>query len=275
MPLNPSQTRQLLDQLGHRARKNLGQNFLIDANIVRKSLLLAGIQPGDTVVEIGPGLGTLSSELLAQGCSVFAVELDPTLAAHLRATLAVEFPQQFQLIEGDAVEFPRAGLPADQPNFKVVANLPYAITSTWMERLLQHPLPSELVLMMQREAADRITAMHGSKSFGAISIFVNAAYVRAGVHAVARTCFYPVPGVDSILLHLRRLPDPLLFKNSTRELIRRLFTQRRKQIRGLLAGTPVAAQWLDSLHQFGCSPTSRAEQIPLAAWAQLDAVNLE
>lgn len=271
MPLTPSQTRELLESLGHRPRKPLGQNFLIDGNIVRKSLQLAGLLPGEQVVEIGPGLGTLTGAMLRQGCLVNAVELDSRLAGHLRTTLCGEYKDSFTLVEGDAVACPRARIPTAITAFKVVANLPYAITTPWLEAMLAHPLPSDMVLMMQKEAADRITARPGSKAFGAISIFIGAAYDRAGVHHVSRSCFYPVPGVDSLLLHLRLKSHPVLLARQSRELIRKLFTQRRKQIGSLLGGHPQLQDWLEDLGKFNCSKTSRPESIPLEAWLELDA----
>ncbi|MBX3751739.1 MAG: ribosomal RNA small subunit methyltransferase A, partial [Opitutaceae bacterium] len=115
MPLSPTETRDLLARLGHQPKRFLGQNFLVDGNIVRKSLELAGVQAGDTVVEVGPGLGTLTAALLDTGTSVWAVEKDPNLAAHLRAALAPRFPGTLHLLEADAVEFPLAGLPAPAP----------------------------------------------------------------------------------------------------------------------------------------------------------------
>jgi 16S rRNA (adenine1518-N6/adenine1519-N6)-dimethyltransferase len=269
MPLTPTETRQLLEGLGHRPRKPLGQNFLVDGNIVRKSLQLASIEEGDTVVEIGPGLGTLTRALLEAGAVVHAVELDPALAAHMRESLCPQFPDTFHLVEGDALDHPRAGLPPQTEAFKVVANLPYAITTPWMEAILQHPLPSGMVLMMQKEAADRLTAQPGSKAYGAVSVFLAGSYAKAGLHRVARSCFYPVPGVDSILLHLRRLNQPYRFPTASRALIRDLFTRRRKQIGSLLAGHPNAQSWLDQLPSFNCSHASRPEEIPFEAWKQL------
>src|SRR3954469_14491845 len=111
MPLSPTATRDLLAQLGHQPKRFLGQNFLVDGNIVRKSLELAEVRPGDTVIEIGPGLGTLTSALLEAGAEVWAVEKDRALHEHLSETLAPQFPATFHLLEGDAVEHPVAGLP--------------------------------------------------------------------------------------------------------------------------------------------------------------------
>src|SRR2546430_2639366 len=126
MPLSPSETRDLLAQLNHQPKRFLGQNFLIDGNIVRKSLELAAGQSGDAVVEVGPGLGTLTDALLATGAEVWAVEKDRTLHAHLTETLAKNQPR-LHLLEGDAMEHPLAGFPGSR-SFKIVANLPYAIS---------------------------------------------------------------------------------------------------------------------------------------------------
>src|SRR5687767_4759673 len=166
MPLSPTATRDLLNQLGHSPKRFLGQNFLVDGNIVRKSLELAEVKPGDTVVEVGPGLGTLTIALLEAGADVWAVEKDRTLHAHLEAQLAPRFPDRFHLLEGDAVEHPLAGLQSSAgfpirraqgsepvegqpafapsgrqdagatPKFKIVANLPYAIATPWLDEVL-------------------------------------------------------------------------------------------------------------------------------------------
>lgn len=271
MPLSPSQTRQLLEELGHHPRKALGQNFLIDGNIVRKSLSLAGVAAGDRVVEVGPGLGTLTEALLDAGCSVHAVELDETLVQHLKARFG-DLPQdRFTLLTGDAVTFPCAGLADTGDAFKVVANLPYAITSPWLESLLSTALPTEMVLMMQKEAAARVTASHGSKAFGAVSIFIGAAYDRIGTYGVSRACFYPVPGVDSVLLHLRRKDTPYRFSPGTRERIRNLFTHRRKQIGNLLRDPELLEDWIAAAPGT-FSASSRPEDIPTASWIALDSL---
>lgn len=267
-PLTPSATRALLESLGHHPRKRLGQNFLVDGNIVRKSLALAALAPGDQVVEVGPGLGTLSAALLAAGATVWAVELDPTLAAHLRQIHAGQ--PNFHLLEGDAVDHPTAELAAAEvPDFKIIANLPYAITSPWMDGILSGPLPSVMVLMMQKEAADRLTAQPGAKLFSAIAIFLQALYRVEGRHAVARQCFYPAPGVDSVLLALRRQPEPIHFSVAARQFVRSLFTQRRKQVAALVRGRPEGEAWLAAVAADGLDPSTRPEAIPHAAWRRL------
>ncbi len=277
MPLTPSATRDLLAKLGHLPKRFLGQNFLVDGNIVRKSLELAQIAAGDVVVEVGPGLGTLTSALLTDGAEVWAVEKDRTLHAHLEETLVVEFPATFHLLEGDAIEHPLAALPADRSaRFKVVANLPYAISTPWMDAVLSGPLPERLVLMLQQEAAQRYAAAHGSKQFSAISIFLQSAYDIAPGHKVASGCFYPKPDIESYLLHLVRKPEPFIFTPETKALIRACFQQRRKQIGSLLrqniADSSLATAWLAVLAAAGLSPQTRPEDIPAPLWTQLSAI---
>jgi 16S rRNA (adenine1518-N6/adenine1519-N6)-dimethyltransferase len=270
MPLSPTATRDLLAQLGHQPKRFLGQNFLVDGNIVRKSLELAGVSPGDAVVEVGPGLGTLTTALLEAGAEVWAVEKDRTLHAHLTEQVAPRFPERFHLLEGDAVDAPLAALPPARAatGFKVVANLPYAIATPWLDEVLSGPLPERLVLMLQQEAAQRYAAQPGSKSFGAISIFLQAAYEIAPGHKVAAACFFPRPDVESHLLNLVRRPMPFVFNAETKTLIRACFQQRRKQIGALLRGRlpAVVAGWRELLQAHGLSEQARPEAIPVAWW---------
>ncbi|MFT3781458.1 MAG: 16S rRNA (adenine(1518)-N(6)/adenine(1519)-N(6))-dimethyltransferase RsmA [Nibricoccus sp.] len=271
MPLTPTATRELLTKLSHQPKRFLGQNFLVDGNIVRKSLELAEIKAGDTVVEVGPGLGTLTSALLAAGAEVWAVEKDRRLHEHLATTLAVEYRDQFHLLEGDGVEDPLARLPAEGREFKVVANLPYAISTPWMDAVLSGPLPARMVLMLQQEAAQRYTATVCTKQFSAISIFLQAAYEVAPGHKVPAACFYPRPDIESYLLHLVRKPSPFIFSPATREVIRGCFQQRRKQIGSLLRDklSDHGRSWVETLAEFKLGPQARPEEIPVAAWTKL------
>ncbi len=275
--LTPSATRALLERLDHRPRKQLGQNFLVDGNIVRKSLELGAVAAGDRVVEIGPGLGTLTAALLATGAEVFAIERDPALVAHLRETLVPASEGRLHLVEGDAVERPLASLfeggsaPAHR-DFKIVANLPYAISSPWMEAILAGPLPERMVLMLQLEAAQRYAARPGTKSFGAISVFLQAAYRIAGSHRVSRACFHPVPDVDSSLVHLERLAGPVSFSRETRGRTRGWFQHRRKQLapQARRAIPIVSETWIQELERLGVRPDARPEDVPVAGWIALD-----
>jgi len=278
MPLSYSATRDLLGKLGHSPKRFLGQNFLVDGNIVRKSLELAQVASSDRVVEIGPGLGTLTRALLGAGAEVWAVEKDRRLCGHLRESLG-DSPQ-LHLMEGDAVEHPLAGLPEDLAvTAKIVANLPYAISTPWMVGVLNSArLPERAVLMLQLEAAERYAAQPGTKAFGAVSIFLQSAYQIAPGHRVAGSCFYPRPDVDSYLLHLVRREQPFVFSAETQAVIRACFQQRRKQLGSLLRGLEgggslpknAAANWLDELAAAGFSSQTRPEAVPISFWQKLE-----
>lgn len=273
MPLSLSETREALALLGVHPKHALGQNFLIDGNIVRKSVELAQVGPGDRIVEVGPGLGTLTRTLLEAGGEVWAVEQDAAMARYLTEHVLPRHPGRLHLLQGDAMDHPIAGIPADQP-FKIVANLPYAISTPWIDAVFSGPLPTKLVLMLQLEAALRYAAKPGSKQFGAISIFLQSAYDIAPGHKVAAACFHPRPDVESYLLNLVRKPAPFVFDAATKLLIRACFQQRRKQLGSLLRDKlpePVAAAWFSELAAAGHGPQSRAEDIPVALWQKLRA----
>ena len=274
MPLSPTATRELLAQLGHSPKRFLGQNFLVDGNIVRKSLELAAIRPGDAVVEIGPGLGTLTSALLEAGAEVWAVEKDRTLHAHLDSTLGAKFAGRLHLLEADAVDQPLAALPPERAaaGFKVVANLPYAIATPWLDAVLGGALPERMVLMLQLEAAQRYAARPGTKSFGAISVFLQSAYTVAPGHTVAAACFFPRPDVESHLLNLVRQPDPFVFPPAVKALIRGCFQQRRKQIGALLRQRAATGGWRELLRASGLSEQTRPEAIPADWWRRFAAL---
>ncbi|HEX2101689.1 MAG TPA: rRNA adenine N-6-methyltransferase family protein, partial [Candidatus Synoicihabitans sp.] len=184
-------------------------------------------------------------------------------------------PERLHLLEGDAVEAPRADLPNEiaARGWKVVANLPYAISTPWMEAILEPPLADRMVLMLQQEAAQRYAASPGTKQFGAISIFLQSAYALAPGHKVAAACFHPRPDVESYLLHLIRRPEAFLFPASRRQLIRSCFQQRRKQIGALLRERLAdrGESWWPILREFDLDERARPEEIPLAAWQRLPA----
>ena len=273
MPLSPSETTALLDKLEHLPKKKLGQNFLIDGNIVDKSIQLADLPPSGNVVEIGPGLGTLTCKLLESGQTVHAVELDQRLADNLENT-ETEAIKNKQLIitKGDAVKHPLGSLPETTDQYSIVANLPYAISSAWLESVLNTGrLPIRMVLMMQKEAVERIWANPGTKEYHALSIFISNAYEFTEKHQVSRKCFYPSPAVDSMLIRMDLSENYFLFPKILRVLIRKIFTQRRKQLGSLAKKEdPVIGQiifeWLDSINQ---PYSSRPEQISAEQWKRL------
>lgn len=273
-PLSLGETRDLLAQLSHMPKKWLGQNFLVDGNIVRKSLELAEIQAGDCVLEVGPGLGTLSRTLLGAGVELHAIEADRTMLFHLTESLQSRWPKTFFLTEGDAVEKPLADLGnrADG-TFKVVANLPYAISTPWIDAICGGPHPAIMVLMLQREAAERLTAEVGTAHWSAVTAQVALAFEKIKIHPVPSQSFNPPPKVDSCLLVLRRRTQAQRLSPRAKEVARGLFTQRRKQVgssaKKLFPGAEDVIQWLARLPQFGLTAQARPEQIHAEVWLSL------
>ncbi len=269
--LSTTALKQILAHIDHKPQKHLGQNFLIDSNILKK--VLGWISPSKDAVfiEIGPGLGAISQALLKKGVKLHAVERDPVLVKYLQNTLEKDFPN-LQLLHADAVEHPLAGYNGSE-SCHVIANLPFAISSPWLDAILSGPiLPQSMVLFLQKEAADRFLAPAGSKDRGPLSIFLQAIYAPMGRHKVASTCFYPVPQVDAVLLLLQRRPDPYYFKPQTQRHIRDFFTQKRKQIGGLCRQTenPSLQAWVQALVSAGIPETSRPEVLPLWAWQLIE-----
>ena len=273
MALSPSATIDLLRQLDHLPNKKLGQNFLIDGNLVEKSISMAALPHGLPVLEIGPGLGTLTERLLHLGHKVYAVEIDRRLEAHLRQRLGSFIEsEQLDLLRADAVKSPTGNLPASISDYAVVANLPYAISSTWMEGVLgSGNLPIRMVMMLQKEATERMLARSGTKAYNALAIFLQASFQSAGTHAVPGQCFHPAPAVDSVLLRMDRLHQPFVFSRPVRLLIRRIFTQRRKQLGSLIKKEPeeLRVTLLTWLERNALCPTFRPETVTVSQWIDL------
>jgi 16S rRNA (adenine1518-N6/adenine1519-N6)-dimethyltransferase len=262
----------ILQTEGLAPRKRLGQNFLIDANIARKSLELGAIEAGDCVVEIGPGLGALTQLLLEAGCHVHAIEMDRGLFRYLENNLLPRYPDQFSLLEGNALDNPIANLETPSTSFKIVANLPYAISTPWLDGVLSGPLPERMVLMLQKETAARFMAKPGSGNYGPISIFLNSAYKMEDNHKVSSQCFYPKPDVGSTLLSLKRLETPILFPVEIKQGIREIFRQRRKQISSIIQKANLSEtfdSWLGSIIQQGINSNTRPEALEEKYWQLL------
>ena len=234
--LDPLEVRRTLKREGLRASHARSQNFLADPDVLQAILDLAAALPDTRVLEIGPGLGILTSGLLAAGAEVTAIELDRGLAAYLRTRFAAEIESgQLRLIEGDALDHDLAGIVAAP--YRVIANLPYHITSPILHRLLGgEPAPERLVLMLQAEVAERIAAAPGRMSY--LSVFVQYhAEVRVAL-AVPRESFEPAPKVASAVVEL--VPHRQLALTPAREaalwgLVQAGFRERRKMLRNVLA----------------------------------------
>lgn len=266
----------LLEERGLRPKRSLGQNFLIDHNLIRKLIAASGVNRGDLVLEIGPGTGTMTEELLARGCRVVACELDDQLADLLRERLPhLPGGELFTLIHRDCLEGKHALAPeillalADKASngaiapFSLVANLPYgAGTPVITTLLLQHPSCHTLAVTIQREVADRLAAKPSTKDYGALAVIAQVVATVERVATAPPECFWPRPEITSSMVLLRRRPDPLTrdFQGLS-ELCRVLFAQRRKQI-GSVIGKNV--DWAAISAATGCEglrPAQRAEEL--------------
>jgi 16S rRNA (adenine1518-N6/adenine1519-N6)-dimethyltransferase len=272
--LGPADVRALAAELGIRPTKALGQNFVHDANTVRRIVRAAQIGPDDVVLEVGPGLGSLTLGLLAAGARVIAVEIDPVLGSALPRIVADRAPdaaQRLTVIVGNALRLD--GVP-DPPPTALVANLPYNVAVPVVLHLLEVlPTLRTGLVMVQVEVAERLAAAPGSKAYGSPSVKVAwyASAQRAG--AVPRTVFWPVPNVDSGLVRLiRRPPPPGARRREVFEVIDAAFAQRRKMLRSALtswAGSAAAAEAV--LRKAGVDPTARGETLDVAAFVRIAA----
>ncbi|MGH2427861.1 MAG: 16S rRNA (adenine(1518)-N(6)/adenine(1519)-N(6))-dimethyltransferase RsmA [Candidatus Limnocylindria bacterium] len=270
-PPTPGQLRRLMAAERLRPRKSLSQNFLTDAEALDAIVEAAEVAPGDRVVEIGPGLGVLTRRLLSAGASVLAVELDPRLAEYLRRELyAVE---GFELIEADALTVhPRECFPG--LHFKLVANVPYHITSPLLHAFLEGERPPSLtVLLVQLEVAERVAAPPGGMSY--LSVFVQNVASAEVVARVPAEAFEPEPAVDSAILRLRRRDAPAVAVGDEREPFYRIvqagFRQRRKQVHnGLSRELPVDRDAVEvALALCGVDGERRPQTLSVDEWACL------
>ncbi|WP_449277914.1 16S rRNA (adenine(1518)-N(6)/adenine(1519)-N(6))-dimethyltransferase RsmA [Leucobacter sp. GX24907] len=272
--LGPAEVRELAERLDVSPTKKLGQNFVIDPNTVRKIVRLAGVEAADSVIEIGPGLGSLTLGLTETGAQVTAIEIDRRLAAELPATVRAMQPSaaaRFRVILSDALELSREDLSAASvpaPPTRLVANLPYNVSVPILMHLLELlPTLEAGLVMVQAEVGYRIAARPGSKEYGAPS--AKAAWYGAwGIAGtVSRRIFWPVPGVDSVLVSYARRAEPRGSEEERRltfDLVNAAFAHRRKMLRQALQ--PVLGSFdrtVAVLEAAGVAPTLRAEQLDI------------
>ena len=248
-------------------KKSLGQHFLVDDNILGVIARLAELDSEDVVLEIGPGLGALTSVLSTRCAHVHAVELDTRLEPHLREIAATPC---VSLHWGDALRLDLASL--DPPPTKLVANLPYNVaTPVVAESLDRLPMIDLWCVMVQREVADRFFAVPSTKAYGAVSVLIQLATVRTGFHAVSRSVFRPPPNVDSALVSFRRVPLPDDFPG-IRRVVEGAFAHRRKTLANSLqlAGVTSREAAAAALVALGVDPSVRAEALAPRVFVDLN-----
>jgi len=266
-PLNAAA---ILKRYGLRADKGLGQNFLQDPFALEKIADAAGIEPGDSVLEIGPGLGSLTRYLALSARQVIAVELDAELLPPLRSILKPH--ANVRLVHGDILKLSPSEL-INQPNYIVAANIPYYLTSAIIRHLLEHePRPRRMVLTLQKEVAERICAAPGDLSLLALSVQVYGNPAITG--RIPAGAFYPAPKVDSAILRLDIYESPLIPHEQLGtffKLIKAGFSQKRKTLRNSLSGgLHIPTTETESmLKQSGIDPQRRAETLSIPEWRAL------
>ena len=275
---DPKVTRHILSAFHLRASKRLGQNFLVDAGVVRAIVDAADLSPADTVLEIGPGIGTLTQGLAESGARIVAVELDKKLPAVLAETL--KGYDNVTVVPGDILKLDILrilNLGAGE-RFKVVANLPYYITTPILMALLEQHLPIErMVTMVQKEVAVRMTARPGSKDYGALSVAVQYHTDARIVMDVPPRAFMPTPEVTSAVIACRVRETPVVHPSDEKlffRLVRAAFGQRRKTLLNALTGAGLTKELCRAgLAAAGIAESLRGEQLSLADFARLsDAV---
>ncbi len=271
--LGPADIRAMAARLGLRPSKRLGQNFVVDPGTIRRIVALAGLSADEVVLEVGPGLGSLTLGLLGAARRVVAVEVDPLLAGELPATVAARAPEvagRLTVVTADAARI--TSLPGEPPSV-LVANLPYNVAVPVVLHLLATvPALARGLVMVQAEVADRMTAPPGSRVYGVPSVKLAwyASARRAG--SVSRHVFWPMPNVDSGLVAFTRRepPDPRVAREEVFAVVDAAFTQRRKTLRAALApwaGGPAEAESV--LRAAGVDPGARGESLDVAAFTRI------
>lgn len=275
MAHTPASIRTLLESQGIRPSRALGQHFLADPNTAARIVRLADVGAGDRVIEVGPGLGSLTVALGDAGAQVVALELDRHLVPVLEQVLAARaarIARAVRVVQGDAQTVDWGALLGDAPGWVMVSNLPYNVATPVVVRALEEaPMIGRFLVMVQREVGERLAAGPGDDAYGAVSVKV-AYYARAEVAGlVPRTVFVPRPNVDSVLVRLARLPRPPVDVPDPARmftLVRAGFATRRKTLRRALApvlGDRAAALLVAA----GIDPSARAETLGLDRWAAL------
>lgn len=272
---SPNKIKETLDRYGFKFSKSLGQNFLIDGNVVRKIVREAGITKDDYVLEIGPGMGTLTEELALNAKKVVAIELDKKLLPILDETLTNY--DNVEIIYGDVLEVDLKKVIEEKLGggpVKLVANLPYYVTTPIIGKLLEDGLNLESInVMVQKEVADRMAAGPGSKSYGSLSVFVNFYTNPKVVVKVPKTVFMPQPKIDSSVIRLELKSDlPDIDREKFFKVVKAAFSKRRKTIINALSTFGFDLEKEDirhALERVGIKPEERAENISVEDFIKL------
>ena len=267
--MNKQELTAALESIGMRPGRGLGQNFLLDTNMLDSIVRLGGPRPGEPILEVGPGFGALTRRLLEAGAEVFSVEFDHRIADYLRNNIT---SPNFHLTEADACRVDYRELMDDKP-FRAIANLPYSISTIFIARMLELPeAPESMLFMLQREMGERLSAKPGNGSYGALSVRTQFRYEVKLEKVVPPEVFFPAPEVDSALVSFHRHDrfgnDPELARLLP-GVVKTVFAQRRKQMGKVLGQNYGKEKTAAALEALGLSHEVRPEKLTVDQFVAL------
>ncbi len=268
-PMNKSQLMAALDSIGMRPGRGLGQNFLLDGNLLSAIVRRAAPKPGEVILEVGPGFGALTEKLLETGAKVISIEFDHRIAEYLRRHLKHE---NFTLVEEDACRADLKKILPENVPFRSIANLPYSISSIFLARLLElERLPEGMSFMLQREMAERLAAGPGSKAYGALSVRAQHAFEVKMDRIVPPEVFFPPPEVESaVAFFVRREPAPgAVERKHLAGVVKTAFLNRRKQMGKVLGSNYGKERVLAAFAALGLPPEIRPDAVSTETFAEL------
>jgi 16S rRNA (adenine1518-N6/adenine1519-N6)-dimethyltransferase len=273
--VNKQELLRLLERLDIRPSVRMGQNFLVDPNLRDALVRDASPQPGETLLEVGPGTGMLTESLLDAGARVVAVELDRRLCEYLRERFGQN--ERFELIEGDACRLDYGSLMAGG-SYRLVANLPYSAGTILIGKLLDLDAPpTEVYVLLQREVAERLTAAPGGKTYNALSVRAQTLYDTRLLRTVPGRVFYPEPEVASCHVRMVRLaaPPARRLRGALATVARAAFSQRRKKLLRVLQNALPQTDWPSAFERLSLSPDARAETLSRDQFLSLATTHLQ
>jgi 16S rRNA (adenine1518-N6/adenine1519-N6)-dimethyltransferase len=263
--------------------KKLGQNFLIDQNILETCKKLGEIKDNDYIIEIGSGIGNLTLKLLqSKAKKIWTIEIDKKYKKFLK-NIKKKFPRKLNFIIENALNYPLANFEKSykyrKRDYKIISNLPYNISMPWITKLLNQKtknIPKLIIIILQKEFFKKIFSKNKSKNFFPISIFIQYSYILSSWKKINSNCFFPTPNVSSVLIQLKRKSNPFLFNKKTKEFIRNLFFYRRKKVNTILNANFFREKFqysfdqLKKINEILSGKCNRPEEVNLFCWEQLE-----
>ena len=267
--MNRTELKEVLEEYGITPKKERGQNFLVDGNLLKAMITSLDLEAGQRILEVGPGAGVMTREMLAAGCQVNAVEVDPKLYEFLTGTIKDE---TFRIKYQDACKVDYVDYLSLPDDFRCIANLPYSISSIFIVRMLELECPpKDMFFLLQKEMGERLNAKIDTKKYGALTVRTQLLYESKILRVIPPNVFYPPPAIDSVWIRLRlrdERPDLATFK-AVSKVSKIAFSQRRKKAVKLLSPTFGKSEVVEAFEKLGLSVDLRAENITIPQFLAL------